>query len=84
MKANRNPSHITRATPTTTTPTPAQRWQRMTWKSQRQAITRHYRGTCCCYGPKGALLPKSKESGRNCIVSLLGPFAQFPTFHLPR
>lgn len=48
------------------------KWNTMAARTRQKVVTQHYNGTCCCYGPRGAVVPGSRETGKNCLVACIG------------
>lgn len=52
-----------------------ERWVRMSQSQKERVAHKHYNGNCICYGPRGAIVAGSRETGKDCFVcKLSGPY----------
>ncbi len=49
----------------------AQKWNAIAPRTRQKLVTQHYNGNCCCYGERGAIIPGSRETGKDCLVGSL-------------
>lgn len=43
-------------------------WLALTPRQRKAQAVRHYNGTCRCYGPRGDVVPQSRDTGKSCLI----------------